>query len=132
MNEIKFDWILNGGTTTQEFQHTYIPYTTITMIDPVKENNEFSRWAVVKGNSTIEGNKLKLGDTDTIIYAVWEGTTSQIFEKPYRPGTTIELINPTRTGYIFIGWEVTSGNSIISGSSITMGSEDTTIKAKWK
>ena len=142
LSEIKFDWELNGGTTSQKFQHTYIPYTSIILLDPVKEGNEFSEWKVVKGNSILDGNILTIGDTDTLIYAVWKAyptltvvlgegaTTSQSFETSYKSGTTIELINPTREGYTFADWEVTSG-SILSGNTLTIGSEDTTLTALW-
>ena len=152
LSEIKFDWKLFGGTTTQEFQHTYIPYTSILLLDPVKENYEFSHWQIVKGNSEIDDDRkiLTFGDTDTIIWAVWKtyptltvklgegATTSQIFETSYKSGTTIELQKPARTGYIFAGWTVTSTNSeeelnsIVSGNMLTIGDVDTTLTANWK
>ena len=60
------------------------------------------------------------------------GTTSQLFNGTYKTNEVITLINPTRAGYTFIGWSVTSGNSILSGNTLTMGSENTTITANWK
>ena len=60
------------------------------------------------------------------------GTTSQSFKGTYKTNEVITLINPTRTGYTFTGWSVTSGNSILSGNKLTMGSENTTITANWK
>ena len=140
--EVKLLLELNGGSTTQSFEDNYPPYTTITIIPPTKENYDFLRWEVVKGNGRINGNNLTIGNVDTTIYAMWrsypsltvdlnEGTSSQSFEASYSSGTTFTLINPTRAGYTFNGWEVIEGDSIISGNSFTMGSKDTKIKATW-
>ena len=137
---VSLDVERNGGTLTQDFESSYLEHTKITLLEPTKENSSFAGWKVIKGNSFIKDNVLTIGSKDTIIFALWKdyptltlvlgegGTTTQ----SYKSGTTIELINPTREGYTFAGWERTSGNSIISGNILTMGSEDTVITALWK
>lgn len=134
----------NGGTLAQEFQSKYYEGTKITLTNPTNSNNEFVGWKVLQGNSVIDGNVLTIGDTDTILWALWKsyptltvdlgegGTTSQDFETSYKSGTKIELIPPTRKGYVFVEWSVSSGNGIVSGNNFTMGSINTTLTANWK
>ncbi len=121
---------------------TYSYLTTITLLDPIKSNSEFVGWQIVKGDSILNDNTLIIGTSETILYAMWEsrvsltvnlggGTSSQSFNSAYESGTILTLETPTKEGHTFLGWEVTSGNSIVSGNSFTMGSEDTVIKAKW-
>ena len=77
--------------------------------------------------------------TDVTVYALYKslatltvdkngGSSNQEFEEKYPTGTIIELEDLTKTGYVFTGWEVVSGNSTLSGKRITIGSTDTTIK----
>ena len=135
---------LNGGSTSQEFDETYLPYTKIDLKDPIRDTYTFDKWIVVRGNSIIKDSNLTIGTEDTTITANWSatsqtltvklngGTTSQSFKGTYKTNEVITLTNPTRTGYTFIGWSVTSGNSILSGNTLTMGSQNTTITANWK
>ena len=143
LSTVKLDVTLNGGTPAQSFKERYGQYYTIRLLPPTKENNDFVEWRVVRGNSTIDDNILKFGDTDTEIFAVWQswptltldldkGTIENNFGGIYKSGTIIELTNPTKEGYIFSGWVVASDNSVVSGNTFTMGSEDTTLKATWK
>ncbi len=60
------------------------------------------------------------------------GETTQKFESSYVDGAKIELIEPTREGYSFTGWEVIIGDSTIEENVLTMGKEDTTIYALWE
>jgi len=50
----------------------------------------------------------------------------------YNNGSILNLVEPTKTGYLFNGWEVVSGaNASVNGNTLKMGTEDTTVKAKW-
>ena len=133
---------LNGGTTTQSFEDSYFNGTKIKLIEPTKQESIFNRWEIVEGNSILKNNTLIIGNTATTLYALWdawprltvdlnEGTTTQEFKNSYQSRTSFILTNPTRTGYTFSGWEITEGDSIISGNNFTMGSKNTTIKASW-
>ena len=136
---------LNGGDIARTFESSYEPGTVIELSTPTKGENEFKGWKVVKGNSGIRDNKLIIGTTESIIWAEWGikelvkltldldgGSLSNKPETEYLQGTNITLENPTKAGYTFTGWEVTEGNSVVSGSTLTMGTQETTIKAKWK
>ena len=140
--EVPFKVELNGGVTSQKFETTYYDSTTIELIEPTKENSDFKGWEVVKGNSILDGNKLTIGDTETILWAKWEswplltvnlngGNSQQVFKEAYRSGSNIFLKPPEREGHTFTGWKVTSGNGLLSGNTFTMGSVDTTIEANY-
>ena len=139
---------LKGGSSSQFSQeitqNTYADSTEIELVNPTKENSEFSHWEVIKGNSYINDNKLIVGDTETIVYAIWEswptltlnlneGSLDQTLSSQYASGTNITLKTPTREGYTFAGWSVNKGegNSIVSGNNFTMGSIDTILTANW-
>ena len=141
--QVSLDVEPNGGTLLQKFEERYIEGSEILLMNPTKDENDFVEWRVVRGNGYIVGDKLKLRDTDTEIFAVWqswptltldldEGTIENNFGGVYKSGTIIELTNPTKVGYVFSGWVVASDNSVVSGNTFTMGSEDTTLKATWK
>ena len=134
---------LNGGTTTQTFENMYTKDDEITLITPTRSGYNFSRWEIVEGDSTLNNDVLTIGELDTVIRAVWigsphelsvelnGGTMSQAFESTYLTGSTILLGTPKKAGYSFGGWEVTSGNSILSGNILTMGSSDTVVTAQY-
>ena len=133
---------LNGGVTTQTFNETYNRYSSLTLESPTKEGWVFIGWRVTKGNAEVNTNTLQFKATDVEIDALWGknveltldldgGSSSQVLNNPYVTNTNIELVGPTKTGYSFTGWELVSGDSIISGNNITLGLENTTIKATY-
>ena len=130
---------LNGGRLSNNVEGSYSKGSTIELGVPTKEGATFNKWVVTKGSGEIEGNTLKMHYTDVTVYALYKslatltvdkngGSSSQEFEENYPTGTIIELEDLTKTGYVFTGWEVVNGNSILSGKRITIGSTDTTIK----
>ena len=140
---VKLEVNLNGGTTTQNFEDSYIPKTELNLLTPTKDGYTFTGWNITSGNSVLSGNKLIIGSENTTITANWSatsqtltvnlngGSTSQSFKGTYKTSEVITLTNPTRTGYTFTGWSVTSGNSKLSGNTLIMGSQNTTITANW-
>lgn len=134
---------LNGGSITNNIEGTYSEGELIEIGTPVKEGSVFVKWEVVSGDSKLNGNKLIIGSTDTILYAVWEsysnlvinldgGTSSNNQSGSYKSGTNIELVEPTKENYKFVGWEVIEGNGILSGNTFTMGTGNVLIKAIWE
>ena len=132
---------LDGGTGENK-SGEYEVGTTITLNTPSKENYTFSHWQVVNGNSILSGNILTIGTTSTTIKAVWikkviitldldGGSINQTLNSNYTTGSIITLGNPTKSGFTFTGWTIVSGDSAISGNSLTVGTLDTTIKANW-
>ena len=139
---------LNGGESAQIFEEKYEKDSEIILEEPTKEGTMFKGWRVIKGDAEIEGNTLKLKHRSTTIYALWgneieltveldDGTTTQVFNAKYDTGSTLQLLKPTKADYMqytyeFDKWEVVSGNSVLSGNTLTMGSEDTTIRALYQ
>lgn len=114
----------------------------VTLNIPTNSGYEFKGFNIVSGDGTINGQTLKVGTENVVVYAKWSkyssltvesngGNVSQRFADGYYTGTAIELNIPTRAGYEFSGWEVMSGNSIISGNTLIMGTKDTTIRPVW-
>ena len=60
------------------------------------------------------------------------GKTVQYFEISYEPKTVIKLTPPTQQGCIFAGWKLEKGDSKLSKDTLTIGTQDTEISAKWK
>ncbi len=50
----------------------------------------------------------------------------------YETGDIVTLNVPTKDGYVFSKWELVSGDSVLNGNSVTIGSKETTIKAIWR
>lgn len=57
----------------------------------------------------------------------WNGTSPQELST----GNAVTINNPTKSGYVFIGWTVLGDDSSINGTTFTMGTEDTFITANW-
>ena len=132
----------NGGSSGQVFESSYEIWEKVILEEPTKYGYTFDKWVVIRGNGRIKKNVVIVGDRETEIYALWtswplltvdldEGVTTQTFEDKYATRSNIELQDPTREGYEFNGWEVVSGNSLLSGSTLTIGTKNTTVRAKW-
>ena len=142
LNTINLSVDLQGGAIEIDPSGAYDIGEDIVLKKPIKHGYTFSHWQVVNGNSILSGNVITMGTQATTIKAVWTenislavnlagGETTQKFEAGYGPNTTLKLVEPTRHNYIFAGWEVISGDAIISGNILRLGTVNTAIKAKW-
>ena len=132
---------LDDGTTTQTFNERYQEGETIALVAPVKTNYTFTGWKIVSGNAIMSGNSLTFGSNDVVIKALYKSNTTSItlnlnggtistdVSGQYTIGQTITLETPTKTGYDFSKWQITIGNSTLSGNKLTIGTTDTTVKA---
>ena len=132
---------LNGGTSSQRFENNYETGTNISLIEPTREGYRFNEWQLISGDSELSGNSLTIGEEDTEIKAIWEGaeqsliveldggTLTPSLENTYTTGETVTLGAPSKVGATFNRWQVMSGNSIISGNTLTIGTRSTTIRA---
>ena len=132
---------LDDGTTTQTFNERYQEGETIALVAPVKTNYTFTGWKIVSGNAIMSGNSLTFGSNDVVIKALYKSNTTSItlnlnggtistdVSGQYTIGQTITLETPTKSGYDFSKWQITIGNSTLSGNKLTIGTTDTTIKA---
>ena len=132
----------NGGTSSQTFDSNKDYYTNdiVKLESPKKDNADFIGWKVVRGDSILDNDKLIIGYEDTTIYALYEnqvkltvnlngGNNGQTYDQYYKTNKEINLIEPTKNGYTFNKWNLISGNSILSGNTIVIGTQDTSIDA---
>ena len=60
------------------------------------------------------------------------GATTQTFEEKYEVGKTITLVSPSKDNYEFTGWEIVSGNSVLNGNKLIIGTSNTKIRANYR
>ncbi len=136
---------LDGGSITQSFSASYQSNSEVQLINPTKRGNRFIGWEVEGTGSSINNGILTIGTGNTTITATWQsspnkllivnldgGSIAQVFEHSYIEGSTIKLIDPTKRGNRFIGWEVEGTGSSINNGILTIGTGDTTITATWR
>ena len=135
---------LNGGDTTDERYISIPSNSTVELTVPTREYYDFNGWQLITdSNATIEGNNITVQDTDVIIQAQWVfakvkltidvngGTTTQDVVSSVTMNSPATLIEPTKTGYSFAGWEITSGTAVLNGNTINISTTDVTVRAKW-
>lgn len=134
--------LLNGGTLDQTFEERYLEGTSLTLGTPTKDENTFVGWKITTGNALLSGNTLVFGNTDVILEAQFSSKKTELVidldggigtnvSGSYEVGSSISLPIPSKTGYAFAGWKLISGDGIISGNTITIGKNKTTIKATY-
>ena len=135
---------LDGGTMSDNISGGYEPNTEIVLENPTREGYDFLNWEVISDDAVIEGNVLKIGTKNLTLVANWKqaksvklsvdlngGTSKITFKSEYYAKSTINLGTPTKDEYTFAGWKLISGDAVISGSALTFGSTDVSIKATW-
>ena len=60
------------------------------------------------------------------------GSTTQTINDFYGSGEKVTLIEPTKEGYKFNGWKITSGDGTLDGNVLTINTESVVIEATWK
>ena len=134
---------LNGGSTTQTINDFYGSGEKVTLIEPTKEGYKFGGWKITSGDGTLDGNVLTINTESIVIEVIWSkalaftvdlngGSTTQTFASVYYEDDELELVTPTKTNSVFAGWEITSGNALISNNKLTFETSDVSIKALWE
>ncbi len=142
----RLTYILNGGTNNSSNPSTYkVTNATITLAKPTRRGYTFGGWysdatyktrisSIAKGSTGSKKLYAKWTPTKyTITYNLNGGTNSKKNPATYTiTSTTVTLMNPTRTGYSFMGW-YTSSSYKTRVTSIPKGSTGKkTLYAKWK
>ena len=111
-----------------------------------KPGHTFEMWMNAAGETITETTTNK-STKDLILYAKWQrvvsgltvnpnggtwngSTGEQNFELLYTEEK--EIPAPTRTGYTFIEWQIVGNESTITDETFKMGTENTTLTAKWE
>ena len=142
--EVNLTVDLDGGILSDSLQSVYAEGSEVTLPSPTKTDYVFTGWKVVSGNAIISGNTLHFGTTDVTIKATYRlntsslvldfdgGDTSGDVSGTYTINEKVTLPSPTKPGYDFNGWKVVSGNGVLSGNVITIGNQNTKVKATYK
>lgn len=85
---------------------------------------------VVRVQITREATLVSMIDYPRLVVALNGGVASQSIPERMENGTSLELINPTKEGYVFAGW-IVDGKSELKGKTLTM-EEETGLIATWK
>ena len=105
------------GWYTEEIGGTKV--TSDTVVSAEGDHTLYAHWKTATYTLTINSNGGVLnGTTNNSVYNIASGSTTNI-------------LNPTRTGYIFAGWTLSGAGSSMSGTTFTMGYENATLTAKW-
>lgn len=135
---------LDGGNLLQELNEIYREGTKIKLPIPAKAGYHFDRWEVTSGDATIdENNYLTIGKENISLKAYYQGgltltlelnggSTTQTINDFYGSGEKVTLIEPTKEGYKFSGWKITSGDGTLNGNILTINAESIVIEATWK
>ena len=138
---------LNGGSTTTPNPTSYkINYNNITLINPTKNYYDFIGWTGYNGNipqTTVVIPQGSYGNREytanytptkyNIVYTLNGGVEESSNPEYYDiTSATINLINPVRNGYTFLGWTGSNGNLPQTAVSIPQGSfGDKSFTANW-
>ena len=102
-------------------------YLDCPIINPVtKEEMIFSVIVDENKNYTIDKNELI--ELKVVLNG---GKLSKDISGGYSKNTEIILENPTRERHGFAGWEVVSGDAVIEGSILKLGTKNSTLVANW-
>ena len=102
-------------------------YLDCPIINPVtKEEMVFSVIVDENKNYTIDKNELI--ELKVVLNG---GKLSKDISGGYTPNTEIILETPTRERHGFAGWEIVSGDAVIEGSVLKLGTKNSTLVANW-
>ena len=114
---------------------------------PTREGYTFDGWYTEEiGGTKVTSDTVVSAEGDHTLYAHWKTATYTLTINPnggvlngttnnsvynIASGSTTNILNPTRTGYIFAGWTLSGAGSSMSGTTFTMGYENATLTANW-
>ncbi|MBQ7977252.1 MAG: InlB B-repeat-containing protein [Clostridia bacterium] len=134
-----------GGSTSNSTVTQYYK-TTYSLSTPTRTGYTFGSWSLYSGYGSVSGSTYTFGAGAGQVRAswtvnsytltinpnggTWGGSTSNS-TKTQNYATTLDLGTPTRTGYTFNGWTLSSGSGSLSGTTYTYGAGAGTVKANW-
>ncbi len=136
----------NGGvwdtySSTQEY--LLKNNETKTINNPTRVGYTFDGWDIEGNSSTLEGNTFSMGIEDSSLIAKWSvnsynlridpngGSYTGDLTKSVEYGSSVSVVDPTREGYTFTGWDVSGGT--LGGTTYTMSeAKDATLTATWQ
>ena len=114
-----------------DYETCYIEFASNKAYVTIKGNNKFEGMYICKGTKTDSKVVNRCLNESVSITIDLDGGSANNISGIYEEGTVLDIENPIKENYIFTGWIMESGNSIISGNKLTVGSKNTVIKATW-
>lgn len=120
---------LNGGSSSQSTTHYMIEGATLNLVAPTRTAYNFSSWS----GTGVSGSTFTMGTSNVTITATWSPTNYTITYNlnggsasnptSYNIETAnFTLNNPTKSGYIFLGWTGSNGSTASKSVTISKGS----------
>ena len=144
INNYTISYNLNGGSTEENPTNYTVETDTFTLNNPVKTGYTFTGWTDDNDNDLgdfVTISKGTFGDkryianytinTYQINYVLDGGTSGSSTPTSGTYGSTVEISNPTRSGYTFAGWSVSGTGASLSGTNLTIGTGNITLTATW-
>ena len=141
--EFNINYVLNGGINNESNPNTFTIEDEIVLLNPTKDFYDFVGWGLTDNEINLIDKINKGRHENLVLYAIWQpinysityeldgGTNNSLNPSSYTFEDELFLANPTKMGYIFIGW--TSEYTIVPtiGMKIKESSGDLYIIANW-
>lgn len=107
----------------------------------IKENSTYNDPGILLNDNLLNSGVTITGEVNTSIVKKYQityqyngKTLKNNISGSYRVGKTLSIESPTKDNCIFEGWEITSSKNDynLKNNILTIGSENITLKAKWK
>ena len=149
-NTVTISYNLNGGTNSTANPNSVNIFSDVTFASASRVGHTFGGWYVDSGLTKKVGHfysgwtHRNDGVKTVPLYAKFTpnsyrltinangGTCSTGSIAAVVYNNTVNVANPTRTGYTFTGWSVSGAGSSISGTTFKMGHANATLTANWK
>lgn len=136
INKYKITYILNGGTNHDSNPNEYTCETEMTLSYPLKKGYDFIGWSTDKNGQPIKDFQIKKGTINNLtFYANYKATEYEIhynlnggINNDNNPtsynieSNDLNIINPTKHGYVFKGWKLVDTDELIQNFQIKTGS----------
>ena len=156
-NTYKMIYKPNGaGGTDVSVEHSYNGTYKVKGADTfIRPGYVFNGWNTKSDGSGVAYTAGASGtctwDYNVTLYARWKAVDYKVTVNPnggtynnntnrtehtLSTGSTIDILNPLRIGYTFMGWDIISGDATVTdgekGKKVTIRSTDVTLTANWK
>ena len=145
-NEYKVNYELDGGTLPSDAKTSYVEGTAFVLPTPTKEGYEFLGWTLASSSSEYVTEISEVSSGDVSVYAKWNklpvyskitynldgGKNPESAPVTYEEGKELVLPTPSKTGYDFLGWTLTSSSSKYITKISATQTGDIKLYAKWK
>ena len=141
VNKYTITYEVNGGSINNKTKEVTYDSKYGTLEIPSKKGYSFKGW--YKDNEFIDivdEDTIVSDDKDHTLYAKWEINSYKLTindgintnEYTLKYNDEKEIVIPERKGYSFVKWNITGTDSTINNNVFKMGTEDSTLVAKWK